>query len=119
MVLASAASVWSIAAGGSSGNTSQPQLSDLDYENCLFALIKEMEAGGSWANLKAILIRRRVGAAQLADWLSAFSERWLVDAQAHQVLAGQLRQLGEMAALPLGAVAAKVGRQLQIERYSC
>ncbi|MGB7250945.1 MAG: tetratricopeptide repeat protein, partial [Phormidesmis sp.] len=94
----------------------QRQLSDTDYKSCLFALIEKVEAGESWATLQAVLIQRRMSAAQLADWLATFSERWLVDAQAHQVLAGQLRQLGEMAALPLGAVAAKVGRQLQIER---
>ncbi len=95
-----------------SAAVAKPQLSDTDYESCLFALIEKVEAGESWAALQAVLIRRRVSAAQLADWLATFSERWLAEAEAYQVLAGQLQQLGEMAALPLGAVAVKVGRQL-------
>ncbi|MGC1219357.1 MAG: tetratricopeptide repeat protein, partial [Phormidesmis sp.] len=99
-----------------SAAVAKPQLSDTDYESCLFALIEKVEAGESWAALQAVLIRRRVSAAQLADWLSTFSERWLAEAEAYQVLARQLQQLGEMAALPFGAVAARVGRQLQIER---
>ena len=29
------------------------QVEDLDYEGCLFALIEQVEAGGSWASLQA------------------------------------------------------------------
>lgn len=76
----------------------KPQLSNTDYESCLFALIEKAEAGESWAALQAVLIRRRIGAAQLADWLATFSERWLAQAEAYQMLAGQLQQLGEVAA---------------------
>ena len=93
----------------------QSQLSDTDYESCLFALIEKVEAGENWAALQVVLIRRRMSAAQLADWLSTFSERWLAEAEAYQSLARQLQKLGEVAAPPLGAVATRVGRQLQME----
>ncbi len=93
----------------------QRQLSDTDYESCLFALIEKVEAGESWAALQAVLIRRRMSAAQLADWLSAFSERWSGESGSVSALARQLQELGEIAVSPLGAVAMRVGRQLQIE----
>ena len=92
------------------------QVKDLDYEGCLFALIEQVEAGGSRASLQAVLIRRRISAAQLADWLATFSQRWMEQVEDYQALAGQLQQLGEIVVPPLGSTATRISQQLQVDR---
>ncbi|NJN85616.1 MAG: hypothetical protein HC881_03990, partial [Leptolyngbyaceae cyanobacterium SL_7_1] len=49
-----------------------PTRSDLDYENCLMALLEEAEQGRSWGHLQGLLICHHLSASQLTQWLKSY-----------------------------------------------
>ncbi len=91
-----------------------PELSDLDYENTLSALLEEVARGGSWGQLQGVLLARNVDKERLARWLRRFGERWLAQPESHRELARRLVLLGERATGELGAVARRLGERLLV-----
>ncbi len=89
------------------------EISDLEYENHLMALLEQVAEGRTWGMLQGFLASRNVDKNRLTQWLQGFGERWLTQAGLEeQELARRLRLLGEVATGELAEVAKRLSERL-------